>query len=450
MANKIYCGVDVGGTKILAALVDSRGKILARKKCPTPQGAGSQRVYDEIRGHLKALFTENDLSPDQLSGISMGIPGIVMPNQVDILRTPNIKLAGFPLAQRLSRFFGVRVILGNDVNLGLLGEQWLGAGQQRKNVIGLFPGTGVGGAIILDGKLLMGEQGVAGELGHVIIEQTSPHLNAGLPGTIEGLASRRAIERDIRAAITAGEKSAVTEMLTDKTGPIKSKVIAQALAKKDPVVVRVVNNACKTLGNACISMRHIFNPEVIILGGGLIEACGEYVLPRVRRRSSSNPFLAGIDDCRIVASQLGDDAVILGAVAFLKNSLKTDPALKAMTFPHVTLQRDRVLLDDIVMHKDFYVRSDGKIKEVNARAEFKYYYQKNMLDATLLSLICRKKTRMLVVAKRDRNIRITSEGRDFLTQNGIDVKILPLAEAFRLHSTWGKHKALFVSHVPSV
>ena len=449
MANKVYCGVDVGGTKILAALVDSRGKVLSRKKCPTPQGAGPQRVYDVIRNHLKTLFADNEVSPDELSGISMGIPGIVMPNQVDILRTPNIQLAGFPLAQRLSRFFGVRVILGNDVNLGLLGEQWLGAGQRCKNVVGLFPGTGVGGGIILDGKLLMGEQGVAGELGHVIIEQSSPHINAGLPGTIEGLASRRSIERDIRAAIAAGEKSVVTELLGDKTAQIKSKIIAQALAKKDPVVVKVINAACKTLGNACISMRHIFNPEMIILGGGLIEACGDYMLPRIRRRSSSNPFLSGIDECRIVVSQLGDDAVILGAVAFLRDSLKTDPALKTMVYPHVTLQRGKVLLDDIVMHKDFYIRSDGKIKEVNARVEFKYYYQKGMLDATLLSLICRKKTRMLVVAQKDRTIRITREGRDFLSQNGIEVKVLPLQEAFRQYATWGKRKALFVSHVPA-
>ncbi|MBZ0166724.1 MAG: ROK family protein, partial [Candidatus Omnitrophica bacterium] len=184
MANNIYCGVDVGGTKILAALVDVRGKVLVRKKCATPQKVSSQRIYNEIRNHLQALFEENDVDVDELCGIGMGIPGIVMPNQTDILRTPNISLAKFPLAQRLSKYFGVRVILGNDVNLGLLGEKWLGAGQQSQNIIGLFPGTGVGGGIILDGKLLCGEQGVAGELGHVIIDQNSSQMSAGLPGTI--------------------------------------------------------------------------------------------------------------------------------------------------------------------------------------------------------------------------------------------------------------------------
>lgn len=449
MANRIYCGVDVGGTKILAALVDGRGKVMARKKCPTPQGARPQRIYDEIRTHLKSLFADNDISPDEICGIAMGIPGIVMPNQIDILRTPNIQLAGFPLAQRLSKFFGVPVVLGNDVNLGLLGEQWLGAGQRCKNIIGLFPGTGVGGGIILDGKLLIGEQGVAGELGHVIIDQSNPHLNAGLPGTIEGLASRRAVEREIRAAVEKGEKSVVTEILGGKTGQIKSKVIAQALAKKDRVVTRVVNDVCKTLGNACISMRHIFNPELIILGGGLIEACGDYILPRVRRRSGANPFLSGIDACRIVPSQLGDDAVILGAVAFLKGSQKTDPAVRAKLYPHVTLQRGKVLLDELVIYKDFYVRADGKVRQVNGKTEFKNYYQKSMLDAALLSLICRKKTKVLIVAKKDRNMRVTREGRDFLDQNGIEIKVLALEEGLRLYSSWGKHKALFVSHVPS-
>ncbi|MCA9403295.1 MAG: ROK family protein [Candidatus Omnitrophica bacterium] len=450
MANKIFCGVDVGGTKILAALVDGRGKVMARKKCPTPQGARPQRIYDEIRNHLSSLFSDNDVTTDDLGGIGMGIPGIVKPNQIDILRTPNIQLAGFPLAQRLSKHFGVRVILGNDVNLGLLGEQWLGAGQRCKNIIGLFPGTGVGGGIILDGKLLIGEQGVAGELGHVIIDQSSAQLNAGLPGTIEGLASRRAVEREIRAAIEKGEKSVVGEMLGDQTDQIKSKIIAQALAKKDRVVVRVVNDVCKTLGNACISMRHIFNPELIILGGGLVEACGDYILPRVRRRSGANPFLSGIDACRIVPSQLGDDAVVLGAVALLKDSLKTDPALKSKLYPHVTLQRGKILLDELIMHRDFYIRADGKVRQVNGRVEFKNYYQKSTLDAALLTLICRKKTKMLIVAQKDRRIRLTREGRDFLLQNGTEIKILSMEEAIRLYSAWGKRKALFVSHVPSV
>lgn len=447
---KIYCGVDIGGTKILAALIDGTGKILARKKCATLQKVPAQRIYAQVRTHLQGFFKEQKLDINQLKGICLGVPGIVRPNNTDILRTPNINLANFPLAQRLSRLFGVRVILGNDVNLGLLGEKWLGAARDAKNVIGLFPGTGVGGAIIVDGKLLYGAQGIAGELGHVIIDQNSTKESAGLHGTLEALTSRRAVEREIRDAVKAGTKSLVTKIQGDDLAQIKSRVIAQALAKKDPLTVSVINELCRTLGNACISMRHILNPEMIVLGGGMMEACGTYILPRVRRRSGANPFLAGIDHCRIVLSELGDDAVILGAVALLKKDLKKKQTLKSKKYPLVTLQRgDKVHIDDMTIDKSFYIRADGKIKELNGGTDFKIFLQKNMIDARIIRRFCKKKTEVLIVARKNRAIRVTKDGRDYLNRHSIECKMLSIRQAVRAYTTLNKRKALFVSQKPA-
>ncbi len=317
---KFYIGVDVGGTKISAALVGPSGQILARDKYSTLQGAKPSTIGCQVEDIIQEILSDAKIKSNAIYGIGLGIPGIVDAKTNKILVTPNIQLAGYPLSQNLRKKFRVKVLLGNDANLGLLAEKWLGAGKKAQNLVGLFLGTGVGGGIIIDGKLYTGSQGVAAELGHMIIDINSKVLNAGLLGTLEALASRRAIERQIREAIRAGKKTILTELTGGNLKTIKSKLIYKALKKKDPFTVRIMNDLCGVLGKACISLRHILNPDMIIFGGGLIEACGEYILPRVKKISDQNPFLAGIDRCAIVQSVLGDDAVIYGAVALLKQS----------------------------------------------------------------------------------------------------------------------------------
>ena len=312
-----YIGVDVGGTKISAALLDSHGKILVREKYSTLQGASPAVIGRQIEDIIRGVLLEAKVSPHSLKGIGVGIPGIVN-SQNKILVTPNIHLAGYPLAKRLKKVFHTKIALGNDVNLGTIAEKWLGVGKKVKNIIGIFLGTGVGGGIIINGKIYVGAQGAGGELGHMIIDLHSSASSAGLFGTLEALTSRRAIERQIREAVRQRKKTIITELAGGSLTVIKSKVIRKALQKNDPVIREILNNVCQVLGKACISLRHIFNPEMIILGGGVMEACGEYILPRVRNICTHDPFLKGIDKCLIAQSVLGDDAVIYGAVALVK------------------------------------------------------------------------------------------------------------------------------------
>jgi glucokinase len=315
MTNKLFIGIDVGGTKIAAALVSSAGKILARSKSSTPQKAKGKEILKTVLGAIDDL--KADYPFKRIDGIGIGIPGIADPKTNAVIVTPNIKLAGFPLKKELVKRFRTKVTIDNDVNCGLLGEQWLGVAKKQKHVIGLFPGTGVGGAIIIDGKLVGGSQGAAAELGHMTIALNGPACSCGNRGCLEALASRWAIQRDIRAAIKTGKKSIITTLTKDLT-VIKSKALKTALSKKDPVVTHIMTNVAEVLGRACISINHIFNPEMIVLGGGVMEACGDFLLPRIQKMVKQDPFFKKFKPCQVVAAKLEDNAVILGAVALAR------------------------------------------------------------------------------------------------------------------------------------
>ncbi len=319
MKTKFFIGIDVGGTKIAAAIISPAGKVLTRAKTSTPAKAKPALILALILELIEQIIREKNLSSKQLAGIGIGVPGIVDSHN-HILATPNINLAGFPLCAKVSKKFHVKVVAGNDVNLGLLGEQWLGAGKKIKNIIGIFPGTGVGGAILIDGKLVIGTQGAAAEIGHMILCPDGPICSCGNHGCLEALTGRWAIERDIRASIEHGRKTLITQLTNGKIASIKSKFLKAALKAKDPLTVEIMQKAARTLGFACINVRHIFNPQLIILGGGVVEACGEFLLPIINKTFHADPFFAKIDKCKIAASSLGDDAVVLGAVALVKKS----------------------------------------------------------------------------------------------------------------------------------
>lgn len=317
MKRNFIIGLDVGGTKIAAAVITLDGKILSRVKAPTPNASKASVILRVITGLIDQAMAEKKLSRKNLTAIGIGIPGIV-DKKNRILATPNIRLAGFPLCKKIEKVYRVKVAAGNDVNLGLLGEQWLGAGKNQKNIVGLFPGTGVGGGIIIDGKIVIGTQGAAAELGHMIMSLGGPLCSCGNRGCLEAMTGRWAIERDIRNFVAKGRKTQLTDLTGENLDSIRSKFLKAALKAKDPLTVEVMTKVAVTLGQACINMRHILNPQLIILGGGVIEACGEFLMPIINKTFHSDPFFAKIDQCKIAVSKLGDDAVMLGAACLVR------------------------------------------------------------------------------------------------------------------------------------
>jgi glucokinase len=308
-----YIGLDIGGTKIAGALVSASGKILTRTKTSTPKRAKTKDIYACVADAIDELIHLGVVKPSSIKGIGVGVPGIVDTRNHHILAAPNIALTGFPLSGSLKRKFHMRVVMTNDVNAGLLGEAWLGAAKGLSQVVGIFLGTGVGGAVISDGQLLLGAQGAATELGHVIVSLDGPLCHCGNRGCLEALASRWAIERDIRKALKCGKKTIVTKLNDGKSNMIKSRILKEALMKNDAVVKSVLVKAAMALGKTAVSLNHTFNPQAIILGGGVIKACGDFILPIVAKEVKADPFFKKFNACRILSSKLGDDAVILGA-----------------------------------------------------------------------------------------------------------------------------------------
>lgn len=316
MKNKLYVGIDIGGTKISAGLVKSSGKVIARYKLPTPKGAGPKAVISVLAVLVEDILSGNDLRTNDLRGIGIGVPGIVRENG-EIIVTPNINLSGFNIIRALRSKYRLKISCGNDVNLGLLAEKWIGAASSAENVLGIFPGTGVGGGIIIDGRLITGSSGAAAEIGHMVMDINGPKCGCGNRGCLEAMVSRRAIERDIRESIKRGEKSVVQELTGGSLSLIKSKVLSEALKAEDPVVVKVMRRMSEVLGLACVSLRHILDPELILLGGGVVEACADFILPVVIRSLKEDKFFSRVSECRVAQSKLGDDAVFLGAAALV-------------------------------------------------------------------------------------------------------------------------------------
>jgi glucokinase len=318
-------GVDLGGTKILAAVVDQDGKILGEEKQPTMPASDADEIVKRMNKTVRQAIKNAGVPKKQVAAVGVGAPAPIDPETGFVFHAPNIPMIrDFPLGERLSKKLGVPVLVDNDVNVGTVGEHALGAGRGTKDMVGIFVGTGVGGGVIVNGQLRHGYRNSAGEVGHMVVGYKGlpdePICGCGRPGCLEAYASRTAIERDIDAAIAAGRETTVTELL-DKTNKerITSGVLAKALEKDDPLVTEVMARVTTYLSVHVASIVNFFDPEMIVFGGGVTEALGEQLLKPIRQRAPQ--WYIKQDDAekvQIVAAKLGDYAGVLGAATIAR------------------------------------------------------------------------------------------------------------------------------------
>ncbi len=325
-SDRLYLGVDVGGTKVQASVVRESGEILSRKRRKTPRNEQPDRELHAIEAAIERAVAAARSTLKAIHAIGIAIPGVVDPREGHIVVTPNMNLTGVPIGNHLRGRFGVPVAVGNDCNLGALGECWLGAARDAKSVFAILLGTGIGGGFVRKGKLWRGAREAAAEIGHIVMQIGGPPCGCGNRGCLEALASRTAIERDIRRAIDAGRSSVVTDLTQGDLTVIRSRVLRKSLKAGDDVVTEVMRRAAEVLGHACLTVRHLIDPEVILLGGGVIEACADFVVPIVREIVDADRLPGAREGGAVAVSALGDDAVVLGAVALARAASGKSPA----------------------------------------------------------------------------------------------------------------------------
>ncbi|HRK36413.1 MAG TPA: ROK family protein [Candidatus Hydrogenedentes bacterium] len=311
-------GLDIGGTKMMACVFDHQFKVVGRCKKKSKSAKDEKPEARIARIVREALDDSGNVT---IRGIGVGSPGPLDPDTGVIIDTPNLGWKKFPLAKVLSDAFEVPVAVDNDVNLGTLGEWVFGKVKDCKHVVGLFPGTGIGGGIIIDGKLLHGASGSAGEVGHMTLEIDGPYCGCGKRGCFEALASRVAVAAQIAALAARGDAPYILQTCGTDIAKIRSGAIAKAIDEGEKMVEGVVRKAAFYTGVAAANLINTLSPEALVLGGGLVEAMPNLYMEEVTKalKQHTMPFL--LKFVRVMPAKLGDDAVAMGAAALITDRL---------------------------------------------------------------------------------------------------------------------------------
>lgn len=313
--NGYALGIDLGGTKIYAVITDPDHKVIARgKRSTNPESTPEETVSDMFETAQDALL-EAGLTLKDISFIGAAVPSPVDPETGECLHATNLGWKNISLKESLKEKFGCPVVLGNDANLGLLGEHYCGAAKGFRSSVGFFIGTGLGGGIIIDGKLHSGKKGIAGELGHMVIKVGGKRCGCGNRGCLEAYCSKIAFVKALRKAVfRRGESTMLPEdKFNERSRNIKSKYLARAYENEDPAVRKVIDKGLRMLGAAAASLCATVAPECIVIGGGFAEAMGKELLPPFEASFRTHLFGLSPDEVEIRLSELGDDAVAVGA-----------------------------------------------------------------------------------------------------------------------------------------
>ncbi|HEV3279456.1 MAG TPA: ROK family protein, partial [Terriglobia bacterium] len=305
---RTIAGIDLGGTSMRVLIVDAKNSIVGEASAATLRSRKPTGIVEEIAATVDDALSVAGLKRRDLAAVSIGAPGSIDRHRGVVHEAPNLGWTEFPLGPQLERRLRVPVLVDNDVNVGTVGEHVLGAGAGADHMVGIFVGTGIGGGIIANGMLYEGSIGGAGEIGHTVMLVDGPLCSCGHRGCAEALASRWAMERDVRAAIKAGRKSIVLELMKKKGKPrMTSSVINAAMKRNDRVMREVLERAQHHLGILTANAVNLLDPECVVIGGGIACRLGERFVAPIRE-AAAEYFLREKDAqrIRIVPGRLGD------------------------------------------------------------------------------------------------------------------------------------------------
>lgn len=309
--------LDVGGTKVLGAVFDEQDQIIYRLKKRTKSGGdGSADVEQVIIGVVEEMIRESGIDPEELNAIASCAPGVIDQERGVVLFTPNLPWRDYPIREHMEQRFGVPFFVGNDVNLGVLGEHRFGAAKGYRNVAGFFIGTGLGGGLILNDQLYTGSRFMAAEFGHMVLDPEGPLCGCGQRGCLEAFSSKTGMTSYIRQQISRDRETMMAEAVQE--GVFRAKPLKRALEAGDAVATEAVDRACHWLAVATGSMINMLSPDLILYGGGIIEAVGDLFLQKILAEVDRYcmPQIRKTTEIKIAA--LGDDSILYGDLAMIK------------------------------------------------------------------------------------------------------------------------------------
>ena len=309
---KYSIGIDLGGTKILIGLVEKEsGKVVSHIKKKTKKEKGPENIVRKMVEGVEELLEESGKSFTEISSIGIGSAGQIDRKNGIIIGAPNLDCYNLNLKEILQNKFNIPVFVGNDVEVATIGEQKFGAGKGCADFVCVFVGTGIGSAIVKNGHIIYGATGTAGELGHIIVDLNGRPCACGAHGCLEAYASRSAIETRIEGALKKGRKSCISEYLEEGKA-ITSSMIRKSIEREDELVTQCVSEASEYLSGGLASVINLINPELIILGGGLIEAV-DYFYKQTIKKAKSKSLPVPAEKIRFRKTILGDYSGVIGA-----------------------------------------------------------------------------------------------------------------------------------------
>ena len=310
---KYVFGVDIGGSTVKLGLFDVEGNVLDKWEIPTRTENGGEKILPDIADSIREKMKQID--KDFVAGVGVGAPGPVDGKGI-VHRAVNLGWGTFSIKDTLEDLLNMPVMAGNDANVAALGEMWMGGGQGYRDLVVVTLGTGVGGGIIIDGKMLTGATGAGGEIGHIHVNDEEEEIcGCGNKGCLEQYSSATGITRLANQLLASSDKDSVL-----RGGEVSAKTVFDAVKERDPLAVEVAEKFGKYLGDGLASIACVVNPEAIVIGGGVSKA-GEILIDFIRPHYEKNVF-HGSRQVKFSLATLGNDAGIYGAAKLVLDAVE--------------------------------------------------------------------------------------------------------------------------------
>ena len=315
MGSKLILAVDIGGTQSRIALIDNEAQILKRVSVPTEAGEGHKVVIEEIR----KLVSKEEF--DRIAGIGISIAGLLKADSGTLVYSPNMPgWVNVPIKRIFADEFHIPVYVSNDASLAALGEHRYGAAKGLDSFVYITVSTGIGGGMVLDGKLYLGADGYAGEVGHMTINPGGPVCSCGMRGCFEAMASGTAIARDARERIASGVTSIISDMVDRNMDSLTAATVEQAARQGDEMAKDVMHQAAVNLGIGLSNLIIIFDPQAVVVGGGVTKS-NDLIFELARKTVAARAGRYFQKDVPILKAALGDNVGLIGAAALVYDNV---------------------------------------------------------------------------------------------------------------------------------